>query len=111
MAQKEVFRLGENCEEVISVVNGPNDWDLWLCMRGTIREVSFDVDRPISIPPFTDPSTAFSGRIMSISLAKKYSYEKVWNIEGEVWKGIHGLFFSMNYDSNSRRGFAKFKRL
>ena len=100
--------------ESVGIAGGPNDWDLWLCFRGTLREVTFFVDRPIRFPQFheNDASTFFNGDIDTLSnrADRLYSYEKKWHIEGKTTKWMTGYYFVMEYDPQTRKGSVTFSR-
>ena len=112
MAQKEAgtFDLGSSTGSV-EITGGPNDWDMWLCLRGTTHEVCFHTgDRPIRFVQFAGGgATFFSAKISSME-AEPFSRARgdIWTIKGRVVKGNYSYYFSMVYDSQYRKGKVEF---
>jgi len=103
MASKKnsAFLLGGELEKLV-VTGGPNDWDLWLCLRGTLKEVSFYTDRPVQFPGFSDCATFFSGKIQM--LVNEGVCRDIWHVEGIARKGSVTLRFKGKYISSTRHG-------
>ena len=100
--ENTVFALGKS-QGSIAVVGGPNDWDLWLCLRGTKPEVSFYTGaRPVCIPPFTDAATFFAGRIHLLS--RVALSDDAWDVEGLLRKGPSKVLFKGRYNTQTRIG-------
>lgn len=101
----ETFELGVSTG-YITTTGGPNDWDMWLCLRGTIDEVLFYTDRFVRFPPFRDTAKFFSGWITL--LRKSNGIKGIWYIEGIAKKGLHRVSFQGTYNSNNREGVFEF---
>ena len=82
---------------------------MWLCLRGTIGEVSFYTARPVKFPPFTDIATFFAGQVTL--LRKSNGIEDIWYVEGIARKGRHRVSFRGTYNSNIRKGVFEFTRV
>lgn len=105
----EVLKLEDGSQ--VEIVGGPNDWDLWLCLRGTHRQVTFDTAQPIQYS-FADATTFFYGPIMLIRNEKMHFYSALWYIEGKTGKGPKYEFtFSANYNTATRKGSATFHKV
>lgn len=91
----------------MGITGGPNDWDLWLCLRGTHNRVCFDLNRAIKIPPFGDYTTFFNGTVTAISRPNfTYSPGEHWEIKGKVCKGNLNTNFTYEatYNIQTRKG-------
>jgi len=108
MASKKnnTFLLGAKPETLI-VTGGPNDWDMWLCLRGTKSEVSFYTERPVQFPGFSDCATFFAGRIETLE-KERWMPDEMWYVEGVTRKGSVSIDFKGKYDVSTRRGEFRF---
>lgn len=103
MASKNEYVIGET-EGNLAVTDGPNDLDLWLSLRGTLRDVTFHTGSvPVRIPPFTDSATFFSVKVRLLealdnatnhsAVTEEYRIEGFGNKEGHffVAKGTFSI--------------------
>lgn len=110
-SKPEIFKIG-SFDDVIQIINGPTDWDLWLCLRKTKFFISFSLDRAIIIPPFTNSATFFSGTINSMEATGKDLEQKMsWNLKGRVYKAnmITCFVFEALYNTETKKGQIIFK--
>lgn len=91
--------------EAIKITNGPNDWDLWLCLRETKKEVNFYIDQPIKIQ-HKSGAAFFTGKITFLKLNQDTRPgAQEWCIEGNINKAYTDLLtFRATYDSVLRKG-------
>lgn len=89
------------CE--MRVNGGPNDWDLWLCLRGTIPQVTFRF-LPIKVPWRSGIVTAAAAVITQ--LRKSNGVRDVWYLESEVLTDDpkSRLTLRGTYNSDTRAG-------
>ena len=109
----EVLELGaaSSVGASVGITGGPNDWDLWLCLRGNYITVTFYVDQPIRV--LTCDSTTFFRGAITLMERKKGEYSdgrSEWHIEGSVYKGYmrSGVSFRATYNIESRKGTVEF---
>lgn len=98
----EVLQLRDGLE--FEIVDGPNDWNLWLCFRGTIKEVSFITKEHFSVPPFTDPRQFIDGRICLLDNEPPRYPASPWKLRGLGYKGDTKFVFEASYDPQTRKG-------
>ncbi len=98
----EVFEVGKQRGEV-GIIGGPNDWDMWLCLRGTTREVCFYTDQPVRVLPAGNAKTFFAAKITSMKRAgEKFGSE--WLVEGRIKEYESSYSFAMFFNINTRKG-------
>jgi|GEM_PF-5329600 hypothetical protein len=114
MASENEYVIGET-EEELTVKGGPNDWDMWLCLRGTYRDVTFYTGSvPVRIPPFTDSATFFSIRVRVMGALDGVLYPRTaeeYRIEGFGNKGGHFFVATGTFNVQSRHGKFTFKKM
>lgn len=103
-----LFEIGNNLGKEIEITGGPNDWDLWLCLRGTHREVSFFVDEQLVTCSGRNPKTFFSGTIEGIKMKKDGLKYVGWELNGNIREYGVGFKFDAVYNSTTRKGIVKF---
>jgi hypothetical protein len=105
------FKLGSS-DEALKITEGPNDWDLWLCLRKTKFQVTFLLDRAITIPPYIDPNTFFNGVVTLMEIAGDEIGQTVcWTLEGWVYKGNMrtNFVFKASYNTETKQGHIIFR--
>jgi len=96
--------LGGKLAEV-GITDGPNDWDLFLCLRGTVSEVNFFIDQPIRFA-YKNSNTFFDAHITAIWLESDdyFSSRNKLIVEGRINRGGRSIKFRMSYDTKTRKG-------
>lgn len=99
--------LGEDIKS-LEITNGPNDWDLWLCLRRTIRTVTFYTgNMAFLVPTAGDPKTWLEVKITSISEHEPtFNFKEEWELKGETRNCGYVIPFKAIYDSKTREGTA-----
>ncbi len=93
--------LGDDLKE-FKITGGPNDWDLWLCLRETIHEVTFYTDKTFLTPGKGDPRTFIPVKILSLARGRIE-----WVITGWILGAkLYDTIFKANYSSETRKGTA-----
>lgn len=98
-------------KDTIKIMYGHDDWTLWLCLRRTIPCVDFFLDKAITIPPFIDAATFFSGKMTSMANLN-FGDPHDWLLGGKVLKGntITNFLFEATYNTKSGKGRVFFKK-
>lgn len=99
----------------IKIEYGPDCEVLCLCLRKIIPSVSFFLDRAITIPPFVDPTTFFSGKITSITTEADPGFSGTdcyWLLRGRVLKGniMTDFYFEASHNIETGKGRVFFKK-
>lgn len=104
---RSVFVFGEkNDTDTLGITNGPNEWDLWLCLRGTHAAVSFGLDRETTFPNLhpNNRRSFLEAKITGIS-RDPGSFVGKFILTGytSCYRGSR-YFFEMDYNAGSPRG-------
>ena len=106
MAQ-EVYSIGVD-RGTLETTSGPSDWDMWLCLRRTLHDVTFYTRQPVIFPPFKDSSTFFSVRIKKLERYGNIGDNAIWKFHGSAYKGGHSIECRGSYNSDNRKGIVTF---
>lgn len=94
----------------IGITDGPNDWDIWLCFRGTKDEVTFFLDRETSYPQFHPNNRRGFLPVRIQSIAKPATAERdhfqrnLLELTGYTFSYANRYSFKMTYDTDTRKG-------
>lgn len=103
MTSEEAFYIKSDPKRWIDITSGPNDWDMWLCLRKTYKEVSFYVNEAIVTYEGRTPKTFFSGTVTSLKKS-----EKIWIVDGLVSEFGVSCAFHAEYSPDTRKGKVRF---
>ncbi|MDO8537035.1 MAG: hypothetical protein Q7R94_02205 [bacterium] len=99
----------------VAITDGPNDWDMWLCLRGTIPMVSFYVDQPIQNLALCGNAAFLAAGILSLRRQQPRHddgdapSDLIWEVTGsfgksESGKSVRVYGFTARYNSTRRKG-------
>ena len=109
----------------IGIMNGPNDWTLWLSMSNHGNElVDFEVDRDfaLKISPFVDELPSFRAKILALERLRFDECTRFdWLVRGIVYPyrsdipaGIFNdelILFHAEYSPHERKGLVRFEKV
>jgi len=106
--EKQFPILGKDIQQ-LEIIDGPSDWDMWMCLRGTFPEVIFYTPHktPFFVPTAGDPKEWLEIKITSMQAEDSYSHPEKWGLEGKTRNCHYCIPFLATYNSRTRKGSAK----
>lgn len=98
------FVLGEDDPRHINIVNGPNDFDIFLCFRHTTSEVTFYLDYRTVCKHFNGSRDFLPAKILGMTHRPDHPCETILGLTGYTFEGNYRYYFEMRYDTYTRKG-------